>query len=714
MEKGILLRVAEALTKDVGRGIARIDPVDMQALAVNTGDIIVIRGKKESAARVMPAYAERRGGQLLQIDGITRENSGAALGEKVFVTGAGARKAGRITLSPPGKCLALTGDIILKAIQNLPVKRGDKVRVSLLGLNYQEYRVVNTVPDGIVLVEKNTHVIIQQPGSATVDRGITVRYEDLGGLQKELQRIREMIELPLTYPALFEHLGIDPPRGVLLCGPPGTGKTLIARAVAGETNAYFIHVNGPEIINKYYGESEAKLREIFETAMKNQPSIIFLDEIDAIAPKRLNVHGEVEKRVVAQLLALMDGLHDRGRVVVIGATNIPDTLDSALRRPGRFDREITIGVPDREARLEILQIHTRGMPVSKDVDLGRIAEFANGYVGADLRALCREAAMRALRRVLPEIDYKSNTLTVDWLKKIEVGMEDFLNALKEIEPSAARELMVEIPGVQWADVGGLEDVKRQLQEAVEWPFKYEQLFKSAKIDMPRGILLHGPPGTGKTLIAKAIANEINANFISVKGPALLSKWVGESEKALREIFKRARQVAPCIIFFDEIDALFPQRGSGGQVSERMLSVLLTEMDGVEELQQVVVLAATNRVDMLDPALLRPGRFDLVIHMELPGEGDRVKILAVHLKDLPLGEDVDCTDLASQTEGFSGAELRDLIRRAALEAVRAHVQSAGNQGGRESEFKICLKHFNLALRDLKNKGRLRVKEGEIGR
>ena len=720
VKEDMLLKVSEALTKDMGRGIARIDPADMQVIGVHVGDVIMISGQKEAAARVMPVYADRRGKQLIQIDGILRENTGAALGDKVSVSRVEASMAQEVVLRPLGSRLALNSEHIMHAVQGVPFKQGNKIRITLLGLKAQECVIVNTIPDGVVLAGKDTRIPIQNTGDVSPGAGMSVRYEDIGGLPKELQRIREMIELPLKYPALFDHLGIDPPRGVLLCGPPGTGKTLIARAVASEANAHFILVNGPEIINKYYGESEATLREIFETAARREPSIIFLDEIDAIAPKRQNVTGEVEKRVVAQLLALMDGLHDRGRIIVIGATNIPDALDDALRRPGRFDREITIGVPDREGRLEILQIHSRGMPLTKEVDMAKISEVTNGFVGADLRALCREAAMRALRRLLPEIDYRSDNLSPELLNSIEVSMEDFLAALKEVEPSATRELTVEVPRVSWEDVGGLKEVKRQLHEAIEWPFTYEQLFKSAKIDLPRGILLQGPPGTGKTLLAKAIANEINANFISIKGPALLSKWVGDSERALREVFKKARQVAPCIIFFDEIDALVSHRGTGGQISERMLSQLLTEMDGVEELQRVVVLAATNRVDMIDPALLRPGRFDQIIHMDLPSEEDRSEIIAVHLQGLSLAEDIDCRDLAAKTAGFSGAELKNLCQRAAMLAVRELIQSWSDhrEGSLEidgedccrtysnelaNDLKIFGRHFNLALLEMERRG-----------
>ncbi|WP_027364785.1 CDC48 family AAA ATPase [Desulfotruncus alcoholivorax] len=700
MNDSILFKVTEALNKDMGRGIARIDPADMEVLAVNVGDVVMVRGKRESAARVLPTHADRRGGQLIQIDGITRENAGVGLGERVSVYKIDVQTARQVVLRPLFSQSLINKEYLQYSIQGLPVKNGDKIRISLLGLKSQEWVVVNTVPDGVVISGKDTGVTIQTAGNFSQGSNIAIRYEDIGGLQKELQRVREMIELPLKYPVLFDHLGIDPPRGVLLCGPPGTGKTLIARAVANEANAYFVHVNGPEIINKYYGESEAKLREIFEDASKHTPSIIFLDELDAIAPKRQNVTGEVEKRVVAQLLALMDGLQDRGRIIIIGATNIPDALDSALRRPGRFDREITIGVPDWAGRLEILQIHSRGMPLIREVNLYKITELTNGFVGADLKALCREAAMQSLRRVIPELDYQSTNLSTDLINKIYVTMEDFESALKEVEPSVTRELTVEVPQIKWHDVGGLKKIKRQLQEAVEGPIKFEKIYKMAKIDLPRGILLHGPPGTGKTLLAKAMANEINANFISVKGPALLSKWVGESEKALRDIFRKARQVAPCIIFIDEIDALVPHRGKGDQITERMLSQLLTEMDGLEELHQVVLLAATNRIDMIDPALLRPGRFDLILRMDLPVQEERYEILTIHLKGLPLAKDIDTRALIRETEGFSGAELRNLCQRAAMQAVREYLGRLEKEVTNETEFRIGSSHFSHALIEIK--------------
>lgn len=677
-----------------------MDPADIQELGLGVGDLIAIGSGCRTAARVMPAYAEYRGGKLLQIDGIIRENAGVSLGEMVQVSAVNGRSAQKIVLTPIGaeSNLQLDEAFISRSLQGIPLVKGDKVRISVLGLRNQEFMIEETVPDGFVLLKKDTVVELLQTKVAGLKKAGQVTYEDIGGMGKELSRIREMIELPLKYPAVFQHLGIEPPKGVLLCGPPGTGKTLIARAVAGEANAYFLSVNGPEIIHKYYGESEAKLREIFDKAAKKGNSIIFLDEIDAIAPKRAEVTGEVEKRVVAQLLALMDGLASRGQVIVIGATNIPDSLDPALRRPGRFDREIIIGVPDQKGRLEILQIHTRGMPLAGDVDLERIAGLTGGFVGADLLALCREAAMHRLRRILPYMDPEG--LSPELLARLHVSMQDFLQALEEVEPSATREFLVEVPGANWEDVGGLDGVKQHLRETIEWPLKYTELFDQAGAQAPRGILLYGPPGTGKTLLARAVANEANANFISIKGPALLSKWVGESEKAVREVFHKARQAAPCIIFFDEIDALVAARGMSGSVaSERVLSQLLTEMDGIEDLRRVVVLGATNRLDLIDPALLRPGRFDLQLRMELPAQASRRQILDVHTRKKPVAEDVDLDGLAVETEGFSGADIRHLCSRAALAAVREYL--AGNDSSPQGApgIQICHRHFRQALAEI---------------
>jgi len=698
--KAISLRVAEALSKDVGRGIGRIDPADMERLGAQVGDVVLVSGKRKTALRVMPAFAEQRGKGLLQIDGLARENAQVGLDEKAIVEKAESRPAQTISLSPLAGAAALRTEkdthYLGRLLEGLPVMAGDRVRATLFGSRFQDFQVTDTAPKGVVLVHPSTSIKVREEKAAERRPGIT--YEDIGGLHKEIQRVREMIELPLKYPEVFERLGIEPPKGVLLHGPPGTGKTLIARAVANETEAYFVAVNGPEVIHKFYGESEAKLRGIFEEAARHSPSIIFLDEIDAIAPKRAEVTGEVEKRVVAQLLALMDGLERRGEVIVIGATNIPGSLDPALRRPGRFDREITIGIPDKEGRLEILQIHTRGMPLSRDVDLEKIASITHGFVGADLAALSREAAMICLRGLLPQIDFELETLPYEALSSLEVSMAHFLDALKEVEPSAIREVLVEVPNVRWEEVGGLEEAKQQLREAVEWPLKYGGLFAFAEIHPPRGILLHGPPGTGKTLLAKAVATESEANFISVKGPALLSKWVGESEKGVRETFRKARQAAPCIVFFDEIDAIAPLRGAGGEshVSERVVSQLLTELDGIEELKGVVVLAATNRLDILDPALLRPGRFDSLIVLPPPDEAARREILRVHIRSLPLAEEVDLESLAEATQGFVGSDIEAVCRKAGMLAIRGFLAAGEPTNQDYSRFRISQHHFQEAL------------------
>jgi len=694
MSKAGEFKVTEALAKDVGRGIARMDPEDMRALGAEAGDIIQIRGRKITAARLMPAHKEYRGGRLLQIDGITRENAGAALGEKATAGKISGQNALSVTLSAANDTGTLPEpQYIRRLLEGMVAVKGDKIRVNFFGLKNQEFTVLETTPEPAVLITAGTRLKLKE-GKSRETGGPPVSYEDIGGLSRELQKIRETIELPLRYPEIFERLGIEPPKGILLTGPPGTGKTLIARAVACETDAYFIHINGPEIIHKYYGESEASLREIFEKAAQHRQSIIFLDEIDAIAPKREEVTGEVEKRVVAQLLALMDGLQSRGQVIVIGATNLPNSLDPALRRPGRFDRELKIGVPDKKGRLEILQIHTRGMPLAADVELNKIAEVTHGFVGADMQALCKEAAMCCLREHFPEIDFGAGRLPPELLLKMSVSMNNFRDALKEVEPSATREFLIEVPDVGWDDIGGLAEIKQELQKAVEWPLKYPALFEIADISPPKGILLYGPPGTGKTLLAKAVANENSANFIAVKGPALLSKWVGESEKAVREIFKKARQAAPCIIFFDEIDALVPVRGSGqDHVTERVISQLLTEIDGIEELRQVVLLAATNRMDIIDPALLRPGRFDLHLELPLPDAETRLAILKVHARNKPLTRDVDLPHLARLTEGFSGADIRHLCQQAALQAMREFLREENKDF---NCFQINCAHFQEAL------------------
>ncbi len=693
------LKVAEAMQNDVGRGIVRIDTRTREILGVATGDIVEIIGKRVTAAIVWRAYAEDEGLGIIRMDGILRQNARVSLGDKVKVRKARVKDAKRVILAPlqhvkfsPG-----FGEFIKRRLLGRPVITGDKLVVGVLGTTLP-FTVVQTLPRGIVRIEDFTEVIVRDEpmkGKAGIP---AVTYEDIGGLKEEIQKIREMIELPLKYPELFERLGIEPPKGVLLYGPPGTGKTLIAKAVANETNAYFISLNGPEIMSKFYGESEENLRKVFKEAEENAPSIIFIDEIDAIAPKREEVHGEVERRVVAQLLALMDGLKSRGRVIVIGATNRPEALDPALRRPGRFDREIQIGVPDRNGRKEILQIHTRGMPLSKDVDLDEIADVTHGFVGADLEALCKEAAMNALRRVLPKIDLESDTLPPDVLESLEVTRQDFLEALKVVEPSALREVFVEIPNVRWSDIGGLHEVKKELREAVEWPLKYPHAFKRFGIKPTKGILLYGPPGTGKTLLAKAVANESEANFISVKGPEILSKWVGESEKAIRQIFKRAKQVAPCIIFFDEIDAIASVRGyeAGSRVGERVLNQLLTEMDGLEELHNVVVIAATNRPDLVDPALLRPGRFDKLLLIPIPDAEARLEIFKVHTRNMPLADDVDLEKLVNLTDGYVGADIEAVCREAAMIALREAIES-----GEDVDKKLVgMEHFYQALRKVK--------------
>jgi transitional endoplasmic reticulum ATPase len=692
------LKVSEAQPQDVGHGLARLDPADMSRLSAAVGSIVQITGKKTTAAKLMPAFREARGKQVVQIDGLTRSNAGAAIGERVTLTPVEAVPAQRITLAAEGAQAPRQPrdrEYVGKLLSDLPVVVGDRVRATLFGSRFQEFRVVDTAPRGIVLIRPETVVRIEEAAAGKASSG-HISYEDIGGIGKAIQRVREMIELPLRYPEIFERLGIDPPKGVLLHGPPGCGKTLLARAVANETEATFLSVSGPEVIHKFYGESEAKLRQLFEQAKKEAPSIIFLDELDSIAPKREQVVGEVEKRVVAQLLALMDGLEGRGQVIVIGATNLPNLLDPALRRPGRFDREIVIGIPDVVARREILGIHTRGMPLAKDVDISTLASITHGFTGADIAALCREAAMVSLRRIIPRVDFQMTAVPYELLQDLEVPMDDFFSALKEVEPSALREVFVEVPEVTWEDVGGQEQAKEELREIVEWSMRHGALFERARVKPPKGILLHGPPGSGKTLLAKAVAKQSGLNFISVKGPELMSKYVGESEKGVREVFKKARQASPCIIFFDEIDALAPHRGGGGgdsHVSERVVSQLLTELDGIEELKGIIVLAATNRIDILDPALLRAGRFDRLLELRPPEESDRLEILRIHTRGKPLTAEVDLAALARETEGFSGADIESLCREAGLAAIREFLAQEGGQS--LADFQIGAAHFEMA-------------------
>ncbi|OYT62721.1 MAG: AAA family ATPase, partial [Thermofilum sp. ex4484_15] len=621
--KEVQLKVLEASQREVGRGKVRIDPEAMVKLGINVGDVVEIIGKRRTAAIAWPGYAGDQGAKIIRMDSITRRNAGVSIGDKVIVRKAEAKPATLVKLAPASMTLTLDENFVAyikKRLLDHPLCEGDIVQVPVLGQAIP-FVVVSLKPKHIAIVREDTKLIVlERP--AEIERIPRVTYDDIGDLHEAKQKIREMVELPLKHPELFRRLGIEPPKGILLYGPPGCGKTLLAKAVAHETDAYFIAINGPEIMSKFYGESEQRLREIFEEAKEHAPAIIFIDEIDAIAPKREEVTGEVEKRVVAQLLALMDGLEARGDVIVIGATNRPNALDPALRRPGRFDREIEIGVPDKQGRYEILLVHTRNMPLAKDVDLNKLAEITHGFVGADLAALCREAAMKALRRYLPQIDLEEEQIPPEVLEKIEVKMEDFMKAFREITPTALREVEIEVPNVRWEDIGGLGEVKQELREAVEWPLKYPKSFKRLGIEPPKGILLYGPPGCGKTLLAKAVATESEANFISVRGPEIFSKWVGESEKAIREIFRKARQVAPCVVFLDEVDSIAPMRGMGvgdSMVTERVVSQLLTEIDGIEKLEGVVVIGATNRPDILDPALLRPGRFDRIIYVPPPDE-----------------------------------------------------------------------------------------------
>ncbi|MEM3693487.1 MAG: CDC48 family AAA ATPase [Candidatus Bathyarchaeia archaeon] len=704
----LTLRVSEAYGKDVGRGIARLNPRDMENLGITTGEVIEVTGKRRTAAICWPAHIEDQDTGIIRIDGYTRNNAGVRIDDKVTVRKIEARYAERLTLAPTEPLRIIGGEgYISRLLEGRVVCRGDVVPVPIMGRRV-DLVIVSFLPSSsAVIVTDRTEIVISDQVMKPPTGGIPrVTYEDIGGLKDEIQKVREMIELPLRHPELFERLGVEAPKGVLLHGPPGTGKTLLAKAVANETNAHFISLSGPEIMSKFYGESEARLREVFKEAQDNAPSIIFIDEIDSIAPKREEVTGEVEKRVVSQLLALMDGLQSRGKVVVIGATNRPNALDPALRRPGRFDREIEIGIPDRNGRLEILQIHTRNMPLAKDVDLGKLADVTHGFVGADLEALCKEAAMRALRRILPEINLEAESIPANVLDKIIVTMDDFLEALKEVEPSAMREVLVEVPKVRWDDVGGLEDIKQELREAVEWPLKYPEIFEHTKMEPPKGILLYGPPGTGKTLLAKAVANESEANFISIKGPELLSKWVGESERGVREIFRKARQAAPCIIFIDELDSLAPARGSGigdSHVTERVVSQLLTELDGLEELRRVVVIGATNRPDIVDSALLRPGRFDKLLYVPLPELEARKQILGIHTKNKPLAEDVDLNRLAELTKGYTGADLAAIVNTAVMLAIREYLSQCKDPEkakDRLKELRVSMNHFEKALEKVK--------------
>jgi len=692
----ISLKVSEAFQQDVGYGRARIDNQTRMELDLSIGDVIEIEGMKKTASVVWRAHPTDEGKRIIRIDNLTRKNCGTGLGDTLIIRKSNVQSANTVTLAPlisKGQQIQFGSGIetlIKKGLLKRPLSKGDHMIVPGIALfgSALPFAIINTNPTGIVIINEETLIKVKEEAAKTMEpEGPVVSYEDIGGLKGELEKVKEMIQLPIKHPTIFNRLGIDPPKGVLLHGPPGTGKTLIAKAVANESGASFYTINGPEIMSKFYGQSEENLRKIFDEAEKNAPSIIFIDEIDAIAGKRSETHGEVEKRVVSQLLTLMDGLKGRGKLIVIGATNIPDSLDPALRRPGRFDREIRIDAPDKDGRKEILQIHTRGMPKSKEVKLDNIADRTYGYVGADLAALARESAMNALRRYLPEIDL-DKPIPVEILEKMEVTIDDFKNAQRGIEPSAMREFFVEIPTVTWNDVGGLDDVKQNLKESVEWPLSQPEVFKRLGISPPRGILLYGPPGTGKTLLAKAVANESDANFISIKGPEVMSKWVGESEKAVRELFKKAKQVSPSIVFLDELDSIAPRRGaySGSHVTESVVNQLLTSIDGLESMEGVVIIGATNRPDIIDQSLLRPGRFDRLILTPAPDTKTREEILKIHTKNMPLGSNVNLKDIAEKTNGFSGADIEALCREAAMIALRDNIKAK----------KIGFNYFESAL------------------
>ncbi len=690
----VQLRVGDARQRDVGRGIARIDQRTMQRLGISAGDVIEIVNKRTTSAIAWPAYSEDQNRDIIRIDGFTRKNSGVAINEYVVVRPAKVKTALALTLAPVDMRLNVDDDFtnfVRNRLMERTLVEGDTTLVMMLG-HAIPFTVSKTRPHGIIKVTTETRLtILNEP--APEGKGLPrTNYEDIGGLHDEIQRVREMVELPLRHPELFQRLGIEPPKGVLLHGPPGCGKTLLARAVANESEANFYSINGPEIMSKFYGESEARLREIFQQAQQNAPSIIFVDELDAIAPKREEVTGEVERRVVAQMLALMDGLSGRGNVIVIGATNRPGALDPALRRPGRFDREIEISVPDKKGRHEVLQIHTRGMPLAEDVDLNKLSAMTHGYTGADLSALGRETAMKALRRYLPQINLEEERIPPAVLEKMEVTMDDFVGAYKEVTPTAMREVYIEVSTVHWDDAGGLDDVKQHLKEAVEWPLKTPEMFTRLGIRPPKGILMYGPPGCGKTLLARAVATESEANFISIKGPEVFSKWVGESEKAIREVFRKARMAAPAVIFLDEIDSLTPRRGMGmsdSGVSERVISQLLTEMDGITTLQDIVVIAATNRPDMVDGAVIRPGRFDRLIYVPEPDDKSRLQIFKLYTKGMPINPDVDLNQLAMMTKYYSGADIESLCREAAMHSLRRDVNAR----------EVTMKDFQDAMKEM---------------
>jgi transitional endoplasmic reticulum ATPase len=705
------LKVAEAEQRDVGRKIARVDPEVAKQLNIASGDALELKslGRKTTVLS-WPAKESDKGKGLIRIDGHIRNRLDVGINDLIEIRVVESKEAKSITFAPIEPLRIMGAEEFLSEYLNgTLMTKGDTIPINVMGRRI-DLVVISTNPSGPIIINNSTEIIVSEESSKAVQitKGETasITYEDIGGLGDAVERVREMIELPLRHPELFKRLGVEAPKGVLLHGPPGTGKTLLAKAVANETNSNFYTIGGPEIMSKYHGESEERLRNVFEQAEKNAPSIIFIDEIDSIAPKREEATGETERRIVAQLLSAMDGMTSRGKVVVIAATNRINAIDPALRRPGRFDREIEIGVPNRDGRLEVLQIHTRGMPIDKDVNLEKLADISHGFVGADLQALAKEAAMRALRRVLPEMNLSSESIPLDTLRKIIVKMQDFMDVIKEMEPSAMREVFVEVPDIKWEDIGGLSSIKQELQEAVEWPLKYLGVFTYADATPPKGILLYGPPGTGKTLMAKAAANESEANFISIKGPELLSKWVGESEKGVREIFRKARQSAPCIIFFDELDAIAPTRGGNhgdSHVTERVISQFLTEMDGLEILTNVVVIGATNRPDIIDPALLRPGRFDRILYVAPPDRDSRLQIIKIHTKKKPLAEDVNVEQLADKTEGYTGADIASLSSAAVMLSLREHIDKYPTPKEAEKntqELKINMRHFEDAMKKIR--------------
>ncbi len=738
-KKQIQLKVVEAQQDEVYKGIARLDSELMRELEVKRGDVILIKGNRETVAIADRAYPADVGEGIIRIDGILRRNAKASLGDIVIVSKAEVKEAKKMTIAPAQKGIMVQGEpeSLRRGLLGRTIMKGDIVVLggvqrrrdlfSEMGLGEGfgdmfgedfgnffgnlgggvaqiKFLVVNTTPSSPVIITENTQVSLNTKAVEISEETIPeINYEDIGGLDDEIKKIREMVEIPMKHPEIFQKLGIDAPKGVLLHGPPGTGKTLLAKAVANESEAHFILLNGPEVMSKFYGESEKKIRDIFEEAEKNAPAIIFIDELDAIAPKREDVGGEVERRVVSQILTMMDGLKSRGKVIVIGATNRVNAIDPALRRPGRFDREIVINVPSKKGRLAVLKIHTRGMPLTKDVNLDEIASVTHGFVGADLEALSKEAAMNVLRRFLPKMKLdEEEQIPPEILKKLVVHHDDFMDALKVVRPSAMREVLVETPNVDWEGVGGLDKIKKELKEAIEWPLKYPESFERMGIRPSRGILLYGPPGTGKTLLAKAVAKESEANFIQVKGPSLLSMWVGKSEEGMRKVFERARQVAPCVIFFDEIDALAGKRGieTGTKVTERVLNQLLAEMDGLEDLKDILIIGATNRPDMLDSALLRPGRFDKILLVNAPEEEGRLNILKIHTKKMPVGsggklfnekeKEILLNEIAKKTAGYTGADLEALVREAAMLALRESLDSK----------QVRKKHFDEALKKIK--------------